>query len=72
VVSVVKDGKPSGIVVPDGAEKASNAYRLDFRVHQRVDGTFKVAPGAEVRSVQVRVFEGKQTQPKVMQTVAVS
>jgi hypothetical protein len=41
-------------------------------VHQRIDGAFKVAPGSEVKSVQVRVFEGGKPQPKVMQTVAVS
>jgi len=72
VVNLVRDGKRTGITVPEGAEKASNEYKLDFRVHQRIDGTFKVAPGAEVRSVQVRVFQGGKRQPKVMQTVPVS
>ncbi len=72
VVNLVQDGKRTGITVPEGLEKASNAYKLDFRVHQRIDGTFKVTPGAEVHSVQVRVFEGGQAQPKVMQTVTVS
>jgi len=72
VVNTVQDGKSTGTIVPGGSEKASNDHKLSFRVHQRIDGTFKVAPGAQVRSVQVRVFQGGKRQPKVMQTVTVS
>jgi multidrug efflux pump subunit AcrA (membrane-fusion protein) len=72
VVNLVRDGKPTGITVPEVADNASNEYKLSFRVHQRIDGTFKVAPGAEVRSVQVRVFQGGTRQPKIMRTVTVS
>jgi hypothetical protein len=72
VVNTIEDGKRTGVTLPTAAENASSAYRLEFRVHQRIDGTFKVAPGAQVQSVQVRIFEGGQAQPKVMQTVAVS
>lgn len=72
VVNLSQDGKRTGMTVPAAGEGAAPAYPLDFRVHQRVDGTFKVAPGAVVHSVQVRVFEGGQKQPKVMQTVSVS
>lgn len=38
----------------------------------RIDGTFKINPAAVVRSVQVRVFEAGQSQPKLMQTVTLS
>jgi hypothetical protein len=72
LVNMVQDGRRVGIRIPEAVEKAPSAYKLDFRLHQRIDGTFKVAPGAEVQSVQVRVFEGGQPQPKVMQTVAIS
>jgi len=72
VVNLTQDGKRTGMTVPAPGESAAPAYPLDFRVHQRVDGTFKVSPGAVVHSVQVRVFEGGQKQPKVMQTVSVS
>jgi hypothetical protein len=72
IVQLDRDGVRTGMTIPEPAEKASGAYKLDFRVHQRIDGAFKVAPGSEVKSVQVRVFEGGKPQPKVMQTVAVS
>ena len=72
VVNLNRDGVLKGMTIPESAEKASSAYKLDFRIHQRIDGTFKVEPGAEVKSVQVRVFEGGQRQPKVMQTVTLS
>ena len=72
IVNLDRDGVRTGMTIPESSEKASGANKLDFRVHQRIDGTFKVAPGAEVKSVQVRVFEVGQPQPKVMQTVAVS
>lgn len=51
------------------AEQGAQAYKLNFRVSQRIEGTFKVDPSAVVRSVQIRLFEGNQTQPKAMQTV---
>lgn len=72
VVNMTQDGHRAGITLPANGEQAAGPYQLDFRVHQRIDGTFKVTPGAVVRSVQVRVFEGAQSQPKVMQTINVS
>lgn len=72
VVNATQDGKRAGLTLPASGESVGEPYRLDFRVHQRVDGTFKVTPGMIVRSVQVRVFEEAQSQPKVMQTIDVS
>jgi hypothetical protein len=72
VVSLTQDGKRAGVTVPASAQKNEAPYQLDFRVHQRIDGTFKVDPAAVVRSVELRVFEGGQSQPKAMQTVTLS
>jgi len=72
VVNLLQDGKRMGMTVPATGDRSANGYQLDFRVHQRIDGTFKVSPDAVVRSVQVRVFEDGQAQPKVMQTVTLS
>jgi hypothetical protein len=72
VVNLQQDGKRMGMTVPAAGERSAAGYQLDFRVHQRIDGTFKVSPDAVVHSVQVRVFEGGQSQPKVMQTVTLS
>lgn len=72
VVTLDQGGVRGGMTIPEAADQHGGAYKLDFRVHQRIDGTFKVTPGVEVRSVQLRVYEGKQVQPKVMRTIAVS
>jgi hypothetical protein len=72
VVHLLQDGKRRGITLPGPGEAAEAPYRLAFRVHQRIDGTFKVDPAAVVRSVELRVFEGSQKQPKLMQTVTLS
>lgn len=72
VLDVSEGGAKRGVTVPPAAEQGGPPYRLDFRVSQRVDGTFKVSPSAVVRSVQIRVFEGGSAQPKVTQTVTLS
>ena len=58
--------------LPPEAEKNAKEYRLNFKFFQRVEGTFKVAPGAVVKSLQVRVFENGSVAPKLAQTVSVS
>jgi hypothetical protein len=60
------------MTLPSPEDSGDAPYRLDFRVHQRIDGTFRVDPAAVVRSVELRVFEGRQSQPKLMQTVTLS
>lgn len=72
VVNLLHNGERRGMTLPDAEDSADAPYRLDFRVHQRIDGTFRVDPAAVVRSVQLRVFEGRQSQPKIMQTVTLS
>ena len=72
VVNLMHNGERQGVTLPGSGDAAEAPYQLDFRVHQRIDGTFKVDPAAVVRSVELRVFEGRQSQPKVMQTVTLS
>ena len=72
VVNLVQNGERRGMTLPAPGESSEPPYQLDFRVHQRIDGTFRVDPAAVVRSVELRVFEGRQSQPKVMQTVTLS
>jgi hypothetical protein len=72
VVNLVQNGERRGVTLPAAGEAAEPPYQLEFRVHQRIDGTFRVDPSAVVRSVELRVFEGRQSQPKVMQTVTLS
>jgi hypothetical protein len=72
VVNLLHNGERRGMTLPGPGDSADAPYQLDFRVHQRIDGTFRVDPAAVVVSVELRVFEGRQSQPKLMQTVTLS
>lgn len=72
VVSLGQHGNARGITLPGPGEPGGQPYKLDFRVSQRIEGTFRVDPAAVVKSVQVRVFESGQAQPKAVQTVTLS
>lgn len=69
IVNLGREGSKGGVSLPGPGEQGAQAYKLNFRVSQRIEGTFKIDPAVVVRSVQIRVFEGNQGQPKVMQTV---
>ena len=60
------------LTLPPEDQKNSREYQVNFKFFQRVDGTFKVAPGTTVKSLQVRVFENGVNAPKLTQTASVS
>jgi len=60
------------LTLPAESEKDSKDYEVNFKFFQRVEGTFKVAPEAVVKSLQIRVFENGSIAPKLLQTVSVS
>ncbi len=60
------------LTLPPEHDKRAKEYQLNFKFFQRIEGTFKVAPGAVVKSMQVRVFENGANTPKLTQTANVS
>ena len=60
------------LTLPPEDDKNSKEYQISFKFFQRVEGTFKVAPGAVVKSLQIRVFENGSVAPKLSQSVSVS
>lgn len=71
LVNLTQDGR--ALVVTEPTEPAeAKAYQVNFKFYQRLEGTFRLAPGAFVKNVQLRVFENGSTQPKLMQTVNLS
>jgi len=60
------------LTLPPEDDKNSKEYQVSFKFFQRVEGTFKVAPGAVVKSLQIRVFENGSVAPKLAQSVSVS
>ncbi len=71
VVTLQQDGKKAVMTLP-GEGEADKGYKLNFRFYQRIEGTFRIAPGAVVKSLQVRVYENGSKEPKLTQAVDAS
>lgn len=72
VVSVQQGNEKSVVSLPPVADGKTREYQLNFKSFQRVEGAFKVAPGAVVKSVQVRVYQNGASTPKLTQSVNIS
>ena len=72
VVSAQQGTEKIVIALPPVADGKTREYQLNFKSFQRVEGAFKMAPGAVVKSVQVRVYQNGASAPKLTQTVNVS
>jgi hypothetical protein len=72
VIDVQHEGRKVAVVLPADAQRDGREYQLNFRFFQRVEGTFKLAPGSVLRGMQVRVFENGTSAPKLTQSLSVS
>jgi hypothetical protein len=72
VLDVLHDGRKLALVLPPDSERAGADYQLNFKFFQRIEGTFKLAPGTEVKGMRVRVFENGSRTPKLTQSLNVS
>src|SRR5688572_22360306 len=72
VLNVEQGDQKYVLTLPREGERNAKDYQISFKFFQRVEGTFKVAPEAVVKSLQVRVFENGTVAPKLSQTVTVS
>lgn len=72
VLDVQQQDRKLVVVVPPETEPGMKDYQVNFRFFQRVQGTFKLAPGSVLKGVQVRVFENGSRAPKLTQSLSVS
>jgi hypothetical protein len=72
VVNLEQGDRRFVVTLPLEEQKSAKEYQVSFKFFQRVEGTFKVAPGTVVKSLQVRVFESGSITPKLSQSVSVS
>ena len=61
-----------GLTLPDDQPDTAATLKLDFKYYQRVEGSFRVPPGAVVKSVTARAFEAGQANPRVTRTLNLS
>lgn len=72
LVSFTQGGEKLVMTLPSAKEAEARAYNLNFKYYQRLEGVFHVEPSAQVKKVQIRVFENGAVQPKLMQAVNLS
>jgi TolA-binding protein len=72
VLNLEQDDRKFALTLPGEGEKTPKEYQVSFKFFQRVEGTFKVTPGAVVKSLQVRVFENGSVTPKLLHTASIS
>jgi hypothetical protein len=72
VLNLEQGERKYALTLPQEGERNVKDYQISFKFFQRVEGTFKVAPDAVVKSLQIRVFENGSVTPKLSQTVTVS
>jgi hypothetical protein len=72
LVSYIQGGEKLVMTLPSAKEMDVRAYNLSFKYYQRLEGVFHAEPNAQVKKVQIRVFENGAVQPKLMQTVNLS
>lgn len=72
VVSAQKGAENVVMALPPVADGKAQEYQLNFKSFQRLEGAFRLAPGAVVRSVQVRVYQNGASAPKLTKSVNIS
>jgi hypothetical protein len=65
-------GKPVVVTLPDEQPEGAAALKLRFKYYQRVEGTFSLPPGAQVRSISVRAFEAGEAAPRATRTLVIA
>jgi hypothetical protein len=67
-VRLTREGRNVMMTLPESSGSAASGFGLEFRHFQRVEGTFRIPPGARVDSVQVRIFDAGSTQVRATET----
>lgn len=57
------------LTLPDAQPDTAAALELAFRYYQRVEGSFRVPPGARVTALEARVFDRRGGSPRAVRTL---
>jgi hypothetical protein len=69
LANVAVGGHTATLTLPDDQPETAAALNLRFKYYQRIDGTFRVPPGGQLKSLQARVLEPGQTAPKATRSL---
>jgi len=70
--SVAAAGHSVTVTLPDDQPDTAPALALKFKYYQRVEGTFRIPAGGELRSLQAKVLEPGQPAPKATRSLNLS
>lgn len=69
---LVSGGHLSTVALPDDQPDASAALKLKFKYYQRIEGTIRVPPGSQLKTLQAKVMELGQPLPKATRSLNIS
>jgi hypothetical protein len=69
---LVSGGHLSMVALPDDQPDASAALKLKFKYYQRIEGTIRVPPGSQLKTLQAKVLELGQPLPKATRSLNLS
>ena len=72
VANVAAGGHNSTLTLPDDQPDTAAALKLKFKYYQRVEGSFRVPPGGQLRGLQARVLEPGQATPRATRSLNLS
>ena len=72
IVSALQGTEKIVLALPLVADGKKAEYQLNFKSFQRVEGSFRFAPGTVVKTVQVRVYQNGASTPKLTKSVNIS
>jgi len=70
--NVAAGGHSVTLSLPDDQPDTAAALTLKFKYYQRVEGTFRIPAGGQLRSLQARVIEPGQSAPKATRSLNLS
>ncbi|MEP6998111.1 MAG: DUF6776 family protein [Betaproteobacteria bacterium] len=70
--NLVDKNGPMTIELPEGQPERASALQLKFKYYQRVEGTISVPPGSQLKSLQAKVLEQGQPNPKATRSLNLS
>ncbi len=69
---LLSGGRLATVALPDDQPDASAALKLKFKYYQRIEGTIKVPPGSQLKTLQAKVLELGQPLPKATRSLNIS
>jgi len=62
-------GRPVVLSLPDDQPELAAPLKLNFKYYQRVEGSFRVLPGTQLRSLTARAFEDGHANPRATRSL---